>query len=419
MPNFAPSVFPICNRFINLGKESAPGSIAAATYTFPMTNFKPVDHRARLEDMAWRNSPAHLYNLIDGVRHGELTAGGPLFIDGIGYPILGAMGDYYQYVNGGVVGTFTSLAAPSAIGATMIGVAGTAGLAIGQIVSVGATATTIEEVRKITNVSAGSITLNAGLYQAHATSGTIFAYSSITNIGHVFALLNPLAGYNGAGGALAVQPPSYTWYDYTGVPAGTGARQYSFGRVTELSITGHAENLVEWDAKITALASIISASQTVQTTLVAPQPSWNTTVSLGGAGTFNDIEYKATLARVSKPIFTNSGQQDPYAIPLGYLDASIAWKFGPASDEAEFLYYVNNTQPTCVVTASNGLAGTAAASLIITAQSLGFTDGAIEDSQETFGWDLSTKLIGNTTNVGPSGGYGPLTLTLQNGVISY
>ncbi len=417
----SPAVWPVCNRFINLGKElgTTPGTAATATYTFPMTKFGPVDNRKRLEDMAWRNSPAHLYNLIDGVRHGEIAMGGPIFADGIGYPILGALGDYYQYVNGGVVGTFTSLAGSTAVGAAMIAVAGTTGLSIGQIVSIGATATTAEEVRKITNVSAGSITLNAGLYQGHATAGTIFAYTSITNIGHVFTLLNPLAGYNGAGGGLSVQPPTYTWYDYSGVPAGTGARQYTFGRVSELSITGNAEQLVEWDAKMLAFASAISAAQTVQTTAVAPQPSWNTTVAIGGAGTYNDMEYKLALQRAGKPIWTNSGQQDPFAIPLGYCDASIAWKFGPASDESEFLYYVNNTQPTCVVTSSNGLAGTSAASLIITANQMGFTEGVLEDSQEVFGFDLTTKLVANTVNVGPSLGYSPLTITLVNGQVNY
>lgn len=384
-----------------------------------MTQFKPVDKRMRLEDMAWRNSPAHLYNLIDGVRSAEITMGGPLFADGIGYPLLGALGDYYQYVNGGVVGTSTSLNGTVSIGATTFVPAGTAGLSVGQIISIGATATTAEEVRKITSISGGTVTLNAALYQGHASGGTVFAYSSITNIGHVFTLLNPLAGYNGAGGALAVQPPTYTWYDYSGVPAGSGARQYSFGRVSEFSITGEAEKLIEWDAKIMALASIISGNQTVQTTPVAPQPSWNTTVALAGAGTYNDMSYKLTIARAGKPIWTNSGQQDPFAIPLGYADASIAWKFGPASDELTFLDYVNNTQPTCVVTSSNGLAGTLAAAVIITANQIGFTDGELDDSQEVFGFDLTTKLIGNTVNIGPSGGFSPLTVTLQNGVINY
>lgn len=417
----APAIYPVCNRFINLGKETSPGTVAAATYTFPMTQFEPVDNRMRLEDMAWRNSPAHLYNLIDGVRHAEMTMGGPLFADGIGYPLLGYFGDYYQYVNGGVVGTSTSLSSPSVIGATTIVPAGTAGLSVGQVISIGGTGTTAEEVRKITAISGGTVTLNAGLYQAHAAgaAGTIFAYSSQTNIGHVFALLNPLSGYNGAGGQLSCQPPTYTWYDYSGVPAGSGARQYSFGRISELNITGEADKLVEWDAKFMAWASVIAASQTVQTTTVAPQPSWNTTVALAGSGTYNDISYKLTLARAGKPIWTNSGQQDPFAIPLGYADASIAWKFGPASDELEFLDYVNNTQPTCVITATNGLAGTASASLIITAQQIGFTEAKLDAADETFGFTETTKCIANTTNIGPSGGYGPLTITLQNGQVNY
>jgi hypothetical protein len=97
----------------------------------------------------------------------------------------------------------------------------------------------------------------------------------------------------------------------------------------------------------------------------------------------------------------------------------IAWDFDPASDETEFQLYLNNTQPAGSIVASNGLSGTNAASLVISAAKLGFTDGALEDGKEVFGYTESSKLIENTTNVGPSGGYGPCVVTLTNGVVSY
>ena len=88
MATYALAVYPVPNRFINVGKEAQPGSIAAGTYTFPLTTFKPVDKYTRLEDNAWRNAMAQLYNLIDGVRISDVSLGGPFFADGIGYPLM-------------------------------------------------------------------------------------------------------------------------------------------------------------------------------------------------------------------------------------------------------------------------------------------------------------------------------------------
>ena len=164
---FVPAVWPVPNRFINLSKEPVPGSVVASTFTFPMSTFKPVDKYTRIEDTAWRNSMAQLYNLIGGVRIADVSMGGPFFADGIGYPLLGVCGDYWQSVQAGVVGTSNSLAGTVAIGATQIVVSSGTGFAIGKVISVGAVGSTAEEVRSVTNISAGlapgTLTLNAAL----------------------------------------------------------------------------------------------------------------------------------------------------------------------------------------------------------------------------------------------------------------
>ena len=347
--------------------------------------------------------------------------GGPFFADGIGYPLLGVCGDYWQSVQAGVVGTSNSLAGTVAIGATQIVVSSGTGFAIGKVISVGAVGSTAEEVRSVTNISAGlapgTLTLNAALYQGHATAGTVISYASYTAIGHNFSLLNTGVG---AGGSVASQPPTYTYVDFSGVPAGTGARQYSFGCISEVTITGSAEGLVEWDAKMVALASQITATAPVTAlSSVVPQPSWVSTVAIGGAGTNNNASWKLTLTRKITPKFTNQGTQDPYAIPKGYFDGMLAFDWDPASDEIEFINYTSNTQNTCQIVAANGLAGTAAASMTISANQLGYTDAALEDGKEVFGFTETAKLIANTTNAGPSGGYSPVQIQLLNQVISY
>ena len=423
---FASQVWPVPNRFVNIGKESPAGSVAAGTYTFPLTQFKPVDKYTYLEDAAWRNAMAELYNLIQGVRIADISIGGPLFIDGIGYPLADILGDYWQFVNG-VPGSSSSLSVSSAIGATQIVVANAGGFGVGTIVSIGATNTTAEEVRKITAVtgtSPGTLTLNSALYQAHATPGTVFAFPAVTNIGHNFSLLNGQpsapAGYVGAGGYVAAQPPTYTYEDFTGIPLTSGARNYAFSCYSDVTITGNATALVEWDGKITALASAIAGTQpSTVLTAVAPQPSWVSTVTLAGAGTLNNAEWKLMLARKLSPKFTNQGTQDPFTIARGGLSATLGLNFDPATDESEFNYYLANTQPTAIITASNNLAGTLAASLTVKAQIAAFDTAEINDTKDVFGFDSTVKCVANQTNIGPSGGFSPILITLQNGVISY
>ena len=112
-------------------------------------------------------------------------------------------------------------------------------------------------------------------------------------------------------------------------------------------------------------------------------------------------------------------EQDFFALPRGYLSAMLALDFDPASDESEYLYYLNNVQPSCVLNAANGLPGTLAASLAITANQIGFDSGELNDSKEVFGFDMAAKLVDNTTNVGPSGGFGPCIVSLINQVVNY
>jgi len=418
---YSPSVWPVPDRYIDGGKEAGPGSVASATFTAPMTQFKPVDKRTRLEDTAWRNSRAHLYNLIDGVRIADMSMGGPIFADTIGYPILGVTGDYYQFVSGGVIGTSSSLSGSMSAGATSVVVSSGTGFAIGKIISVGGTGTIAEEVRSVTAISPGlapgTLTLNAALYQGHATGGTVISYASYNGVGHTFTLLN---SGTGAGGSMSAQPPTYTYYDWTGVPAGSGARQYSFGRFSEVTITGSAEGLVMWDAKMVALASQIAGSTpSVIISPVAPQPAWVSTLAIAGAGTQNNAEWKLTLTQKTGPKFTNQGTQDPYANPAGYLDAALAFNFDPISDESEFNLYVNNTQPTIQIVAANNLPGTNAASLTINAQAAGFDAGEYDDTKDVFALTESAKLIASTALAGPSGGYSPVSLTLVNQVVNY
>ena len=416
MTQVAATVYPVVRRFIGLAKEATPGTAVTPTFTFPMTTFTPVDKYTYLEDAAWRNAMAGLYNLIQGVRIADVSLGGPFFADGIGYLIMDICGDYWQSVAGSTA-TATTVGASYTAGAGTISVNSVANISMGTTIAVGALGTTAEEVRTASSISGTIVTLSSPMYQNHAGGVAVTPYSSVTNYTHNFSLLN---SGTGAGGYGQAQPPTYSLTDYTGVTPTVGARVYSNTCLSELSLDMTPTGLLTYDAKATAWASAIAGTTpTVALSSVIPQAAWQTTVSLGGSPNYDNATAKFTITRKIEPMYTNSGQQDPYSIVRGELTAAIAMDFGPVQNEAQFLYYLNNTQPTLVLTSTNGLSGTSAAQIVISCNQAAFNTGAIQDNKTAFGYAMSAMLVSNTTNAGPSGAFSPFQIALTNAVVSY
>lgn len=418
MPQFAATVYPVPRRFIGFGKETAgaSGTAVASTNTFPMNKFTPVDKITYLEDDGWRGAMAGLYNMIQGVEISDLSMGGPFFADSIGYPLAGILGDYWQSVNA-TAGTATTLNGGLSVGATAATLTATTGITTNSIIAIGAVGTTAEEVRQVSVVGGSVAYFTPPLYQAHLTGAAVTPYGASPTFNHNFALLNSGAGM---GGFANAQPPTYTIVDANTPPASTGARQYAYAVPTEVTLSGTSTGFVDWEAKYVAIASAITGQSPTNTlSTVAPQPSWNTTVSINSTSEYNNVEYKFTLMRKAEPVFGNNAQQAPFAIPRGWFTAQVGLNFDPAVDESEFLFYLNNTQPTLSIVSSNGLSGTSAASITYTCQVDAFDTGAINDSKEAFGYDLTGKLVANTTNIGPSGGFGPIVITVKNNVVAY
>ncbi len=416
MSTFASILYPVPRRFVGIAKEAVAGTVVAPVYTFPMVTFKPVDKITYLKDSGWRNSMADFYTITQGAKISELTMGGPMFADGIGYMLADIFGDYFQSVNGTST-TATTLSAPYTAGATTIAVTSASNLSTGATFALGTLGTTNEEVRTATTIVGTTVTPNTPFYQSHASAAPVTPYTSVTTYVHNFALLNNGAGM---GGFLNAQPPTYTITDAATPVAVTGARNYAYTCLSELTLTGQSNELVMWEAKATALASGTAASTPVNTlTTVAPEAAWRSTVTIGGTQEYNGLGWKAMITRKVEPKFTDSGQQDPFAIGRGTLGVVVSFQFDPAVDETEFLLFQNNTQPTLSIVAGNGLAGSSFSSIAIAAQVAVFDTAEIVDSRELFGYDESATLLANSTNVGPSGSVGPCVITLTNAIPNY
>jgi hypothetical protein len=222
------------------------------------------------------------------------------------------------------------------------------------------------------------------------------------------------------GGYSSAQPPTYTYTDYTGVTASTGARNYAYTCFSELAFTGTASDLLMWDGKATGFASSIAGSTpTASVSAVKPEADWASTISIASTQVNTIEEWKLTLTRKLDPKFTNSGQQSPFAIPRGELGVALALTYDPAVDETGFLEYLNNTQPTLSITTTNGGTGAGLIQMVMNVQVAAYDTGELEDSKTVFGYNTTIMGVANSTNAGPSGGLSPVQIALTNTVVNY
>lgn len=66
---------------------------AGPTDFIPVTKFDPLDNVNELVDAGMRGAPGTEYDLVPGVRHGEIDISGDVFPDTVGYFALGILGD--------------------------------------------------------------------------------------------------------------------------------------------------------------------------------------------------------------------------------------------------------------------------------------------------------------------------------------
>lgn len=223
---------------------------------------------------------------------------------------------------------------------------------------------------------------------------------------HTFALLNSGSG----------QPPTHTFVDYTGIPATGLARQYAYACLSEVTITGNAEQLLTWDAKATTFVSSIPGSApTANISTVPAQGAWNSAVTIGGSAATDVAEWELTLTRKVDPYWTAQGSQDPLVIARGELTVAGKLTFAPAVDESPLLAMLNNTQPELQIVAT----GSGGTTLTLHCQIAAYDTSKINSGKSLFGYDVTFKGIANTTDVGASAGYSPVLATLVNSVTTY
>jgi hypothetical protein len=411
-----PVVYPTGKQTVGIATEAFPGTAVAPAAWVPVTKFEWNDKPVWLKDMAGRGVMGNdAFAIIQGVEIGELTIEGPVYCDTIPYLVGNVLGDVTT--TGTTIAPTGTLSAPSIVGA--VSVSSSVSIPTGTLIQIDVG--NLAEIVTTSGVPSGAgpyaIPVPA-LAKPHAATVAITAIAT-PNV-HAFSLMN--SGGGRGQGVLSAQPSTHTITQYYGPAATSGGRQFVNVVLTEIAFKWNAETeLLLYTAKAIAWVSAIPATiPTATYTSAQPLASWRGLLGLAGPAsggtqvvTAETGEY--AIKRTAAAKFTAQGSQNPYSIPRGGVMADWKQTF-IAADESPYLYMRNNTQPQHQFVLSNGLTGAAALGIQFDMQQAAFTEAKPNFGKEVVGFDAVGTAVFNATNIGYSGGLGPIKVTFTNAI---
>lgn len=437
----APIIHPSDLTWLGASHEVAQGTPAFSVtqgpvWTLPLdaSSFDPEDKPVWLRDIAVRGSAAEVFAIVQGVEDSAWSLGGPVYPNLTNILLDNMFGDTTTTVTGGTPGSATtstgggyvrnssglSLPLASITGFTQAG-------QVGTIVS--STNANQKEAFITTGAgAAGAVPIQAPLHFSYPAASTVTPYPVATlptSYSTKYATLN----------AYDAQPPGWTLLDSTNVTDANadiyGQRYYTSMCLAQLDFTISAEALFTQKASGTAWASQPTSIAPVSATSayspsVAPNtipvPSWSSSVSLslpvgGGLSVVNYVgEVTFSLKRKLQVYWTNDGVQTPYSIARGPLGVTGTVKAVVAQDEQVLQSMLKNFQgalsaTVTVPTASPYPTLEQGNSFTFHVNQAAFTAAKPNRSQVLVGYDSTFEGVANSTDVGATGGLGPVTVT--------
>ncbi|MFE5369252.1 phage tail tube protein [Streptomyces mirabilis] len=407
--------------FAGLASEQSQGTALAPTSTI-LLNKDPgtKDNQVYLEDMALRNAMAEVYGAVQGPLSADWQLDGDVRSDTQGYLLGNILGDWTQTQP--VTTPSTTTSGTNNAGATQISTTLGTGFTTGMTVQVGTGLTA--EIVTIGTPSGNNLPIVKTARQAsagtlaftHAAAQTVAQVDPAQLSTYAFALQN--AGATNSQ-ALVAQARSLTLTDWSGVTASTGARQFPGSMLSELSYSFDATKLLTFAAKASSWGSAAAG--------VTPTPSisslvaiagWNCAVGIGGPASGGTLvpsvtSMDITLTRALK-VYPALGAKQPYIIRQGKFGVSGRFTI-VAADETHILNYLNNVQPQLQIVYSTG-SGLTAQTIQFDLAQVYYKAAALERGQEEVDVLVEFTGVANTTNVGASGGFSPLMVTIKNTV---
>lgn len=425
-----------------MARELTAGTPLVPVVTQPLDQgaFEPEDNPRFLDDRAVRGVMTDLFYKTLGVESSSFSFGAPNFLDTQGY--------WFDNVFGDLSTTGSSLANPAtvsgamAVGATncTLAAAPPAAYTAGATVQFGTGS--VAEVIIISSTAASNV-VNWGtgsnaypLRFTHPTGTTVQTCG--TPFTHKWAALNSPLGYGGAYGA---QPPTHTFTDVTNIvnvwtsaTYGTaptnafGARQYASSCISQLDFSGNAEQLLNVKANGSSWLSVPSGTAiTNVTTGSRPVPNWNSTVVIAGSTISSSSslagigEFNISAKRALQTYWIVAGTQTPFIIGRGPLTAEGTVNFDPTVNEFPLDLMLLNAQPPMSITTTNsGIPNSGTPfTITFTMSQAAFTKSKIARNKLLIGYGDSYEAVANSTDVGGTGGLGPMTITLVNNTAVY
>lgn len=212
------------------------------------------------------------------------------------------------------------------------------------------------------------------------------------------------------------QPKSLSLSDHYGAQGGTPDRGYPGMQVGELDLKFQADGLFEYDAKLTGFLSSLVAKPTTSFTSIPPVPAWALTATIAGSTKTFIESGNVDLKRSIVPIGTVDGNQTPYAVWVGPLAVSGKLSI-VVEDETEITRYLNNTTAAVVLDLTQG-ASAALIEVKLQMSKVQYTMVTYKRDKDYLEADITYTAVGNTTDVGASGGFSQIKATLQNAIAS-
>ena len=235
---------------------------------------------------------------------------------------------------------------------------------------------------------------------------------------HVFATMNP----GSPTGSNSGQGPSLSVIDRNFIAGSDGyyGDAYPYTVAQEMTLTGQPNGYLTWAGKLMSWPQV-SPGATVTPAFSGTKgiPAWKGTSTIAGSSVSNVDQWKITVTREVNAIPAINGQQAPLVFALGKLTGTFDNEYAAVSDESALNFMLQNTQPSLLWATSNGLSGSSELSFSLAADLGAATKAPLKVVKTLFGYDLTGTLVANSTDVGPSGGFGVATITIVNAVPSY
>lgn len=205
--------------------------------------------------------------------------------------------------------------------------------------------------------------------------------------------------------ARTAQPPSITVNRFDG----TNIRQWAGEVAEQLDIKWAEKAALAYTLKMQGKSSTVNAGPVTPTpTSTIPFTNWIFTANLGGTQNLHVIGFDFTIKRKLYVQHAVSNNQDPTSVTALALSATGKITFDKA-DDSELLMYLNNTQPSLIIT---GTQPGSSAVLTIQLSKAALTTGSVS-AKDVIQFDANIVGIDNATDSGPC------LVSLQNSVASY